>query len=162
MSTLVSVQNLKVSFRLGKHRVVEAVRDISFDVPENGTLALVGESGSGKSVSAMSIVRLLPENAIVGADSRISFAGRNLRTAPEDELRRIRGKDISVIFQEPMTSLNPVFTVGFQIEEVLRLHMGLSGAAARTRASIRSRSTRSRPSSGGSCEPSKPSSWSSV
>ena len=91
MTNLVTVGNLKVSFRLGKHRVVEAVRDISFDVPENGTLALVGESGSGKSVSAMSIVRLLPENAIVGADSRISFAGRNLRTASEDELRKIRG-----------------------------------------------------------------------
>ena len=129
MSTLVSVQNLKVSFRLGKHRVVEAVRDISFDVPENGTLALVGESGSGKSVSAMSIVRLLPENAIVGADSRISFAGRNLRTASEDELRKIRGKDISVIFQEPMTSLNPVFTVGWQIAEVLKLHTDLAGRA---------------------------------
>jgi len=129
MSTLVSVQNLKVSFRLGKHRIVEAVRDISFDVPENGTLALVGESGSGKSVSAMSIVRLLPENAIVGADSRISFAGRNLRTASEDELRKIRGKDISVIFQEPMTSLNPVFTVGWQIEEVLKLHTDLAGRA---------------------------------
>jgi peptide/nickel transport system ATP-binding protein len=127
MSTLVSVQNLKVSFRLGKHRVVEAVRDISFDVPENGTLALVGESGSGKSVSAMSIVRLLPENAIVGVESRISFAGRDLRKASEDELRKIRGKDISVIFQEPMTSLNPVFTVGWQIEEVLRLHTDLSG-----------------------------------
>jgi peptide/nickel transport system ATP-binding protein len=129
MSTLVSVQNLKVSFRLGKHRVVEAVRDISFDVPENGTLALVGESGSGKSVSAMSIVRLLPENAIVGADSRISFAGRDLRKASEDELRKIRGKDISVIFQEPMTSLNPVFTVGWQIAEVLQLHTDLAGRA---------------------------------
>jgi peptide/nickel transport system ATP-binding protein len=129
MSTLLSVQNLKVSFRLGKHRVVEAVRDISFDVPENGTLALVGESGSGKSVSAMSVVRLLPENAIVGDDSRISFAGRNLRTAAEDELRKIRGKDISVIFQEPMTSLNPVFTVGWQIAEVLKLHTDLSGRA---------------------------------
>ncbi|HET9025786.1 MAG TPA: ATP-binding cassette domain-containing protein, partial [Burkholderiaceae bacterium] len=94
MSTLVSVQNLRVSFRLGKHRIVEAVRDISFEVPENGTLALVGESGSGKSVSAMSIVRLLPENAIVGAGSRISFDGRDLRAASEDDLRRIRGKDI--------------------------------------------------------------------
>jgi peptide/nickel transport system ATP-binding protein len=129
MSTLVSVSNLKVSFRLGKRRVVEAVRDISFDVPENGTLALVGESGSGKSVSAMSIVRLLPDNAILGADSRISFAGRDLRAASEDELRRIRGRDISVIFQEPMTSLNPVFTVGWQIAEVLRLHTDLAGRA---------------------------------
>ena len=77
MSAIVSVQNLEVSFRLGKHRIVEAVRNVSFEVPENGTVALVGESGSGKSVSAMSIVRLLPENAIVGAASRISFAGRD-------------------------------------------------------------------------------------
>jgi ABC-type microcin C transport system duplicated ATPase subunit YejF len=129
MSTLVSVQDLKVSFRLGKHRVVEAVRGVSFDVPENGTLALVGESGSGKSVSAMSIVGLLPENAIVGADSRISFAGRDLRAASEDALRSIRGKEISVIFQEPMTSLNPVFSVGWQIAEVLRLHTDLTGRA---------------------------------
>ena len=129
MSTLVSVSNLQVSFRLGKHRVVEAVRGVSFDVPENGTLALVGESGSGKSVSAMSIVRLLPENAIVGADSRISFAGRDLRAASEDDLRSIRGKEISVIFQEPMTSLNPVFSVGWQIAEVLRLHTDLTGRA---------------------------------
>src|SRR5512135_1731385 len=103
MSTLVSIENLRVSFRLGKHRVVEAVRGISFDVPENGTVALVGESGSGKSVSAMAIVRLLPENAIVGAESRVTFAGRDLRSASEDDLRRIRGKEVSVIFQEPMT-----------------------------------------------------------
>jgi peptide/nickel transport system ATP-binding protein len=129
MSQLVSVQDLRVSFRLGKHRVVEAVRGVSFNVPENGTVALVGESGSGKSVSAMSIVRLLPENAIVGADSRIHFAGRDLRAASEDDLRRIRGKEISVIFQEPMTSLNPVFTVGWQIAEVLKLHTDLGGRA---------------------------------
>src|SRR5512137_128582 len=129
MSTLVSVENLRVSFRLGKHRVVEAVRGISFDVPENGTVALVGESGSGKSVSAMAIVRLLPENAIVGAESRLSFGGRDLRAASEDDLRKIRGKDISVIFQEPMTSLNPVYTVGWQIAEVLKLHTDLAGRA---------------------------------
>ena len=129
MSAIVSVSNLHVSFRLGKHKVVEAVRGVSFDVPENGTVALVGESGSGKSVSAMSIVRLLPENAIVGSASRISFAGRDLLGASEDELRNMRGKDISVIFQEPMTSLNPVFSVGWQIAEVLRLHTDLSGRA---------------------------------
>jgi peptide/nickel transport system ATP-binding protein len=129
MTPLVSVQNLRVSFRLGKHRVVEAVRGVSFEVPENGTVALVGESGSGKSVSAMSIVRLLPENAIVDEESRIAFAGRDLRTASEDDLRRIRGKDISVIFQEPMTSLNPVYPVGWQIAEVLTLHTGLRGRA---------------------------------
>ncbi len=126
MSNLVSVRDLRVSFRLGKTKVVEAVKGVSFDVPENGTVALVGESGSGKSVSAMSIVRLLPENAIVGPDSRVEFGGRNLLTEPVDALRKIRGKDISVVFQEPMTSLNPVFTVGDQIAEVLQLHLGLS------------------------------------
>jgi peptide/nickel transport system ATP-binding protein len=126
MSNLVSVRDLRVSFRLGKSRVVEAVKGISFDVPENGTVALVGESGSGKSVSAMSIVRLLPENAIVSSQSQVIFGGRNLLTEPDERLRSIRGKEISVVFQEPMTSLNPVFTVGDQIAEVLQLHMGLS------------------------------------
>jgi peptide/nickel transport system ATP-binding protein len=126
MSNLVSVRDLRVSFRLGKSHVVEAVRGISFDVPENATVALVGESGSGKSVSAMSIVRLLPENAIVGEESRVDFGGRNLLAAPAETLRALRGKDISVVFQEPMTSLNPVFTVGDQIAEVLQLHLGLS------------------------------------
>ena len=126
MSNLISVRDLRVSFRLGKHRIVEAVRGVSFDLPENATVALVGESGSGKSVSAMSIVRLLPENAIVGPESRVEFGGRNLLTEPIDSLRTIRGKDISVVFQEPMSSLNPVFTVGWQIAEVLQLHMGLS------------------------------------
>src|SRR5512147_240743 len=103
MTNLVSVRDLRVSFRLGKHRIAEAVRGVSFDLPENSTVALVGESGSGKSVSAMSIMRLLPENAIVGSDSHVLFKGQNLLTAPVDTLRRIRGKDISVVFQEPMT-----------------------------------------------------------
>ena len=127
MSNLVSVRDLHVSFRLGKHKIAEAVRGISFDVPENSTVALVGESGSGKSVSAMAIVQLLPENAIVGPTSRIEFDGRNVLTASDSELRAIRGNDISVVFQEPMTSLNPVFTVGWQISEVLKLHTDLSG-----------------------------------
>ena len=113
MANLVSVRDLRVSFRLGKHRVAEAVRGVSFDLPENSTVALVGESGSGKSVSAMSIVRLLPENAIVGPESRVEFGGRNLLAEPIEALRSIRGKDISVVFQEPMSSLNPVFTVGW-------------------------------------------------
>jgi len=133
MTNLVSVRDLRVSFRLGKTRVAEAVRGVSFDVPENATVALVGESGSGKSVSAMSVVRLLPDNAIVDPASRIDFAGADLLTAPIDRLRRIRGKDITVVFQEPMSSLNPVFTVGFQIAEVLRLHLGLSSKQAADR-----------------------------
>ncbi|HUL66243.1 MAG TPA: dipeptide ABC transporter ATP-binding protein [Burkholderiaceae bacterium] len=126
MGNLVSVRDLRVAFRLGKSHVVEAVRGISFDIPENSAVALVGESGSGKSVSAMSIVRLLPENASVGAASRIEFQGRNLLAEPLDVMRDIRGKDITVVFQEPMSSLNPVFTVGDQIGEVLQLHRGLS------------------------------------
>jgi peptide/nickel transport system ATP-binding protein len=126
MSTLISVRDLRVSFRLGKQRIAEAVKGVSFDIPENCTVALVGESGSGKSVSAMSLVRLLPDNAIVGPSSQVIFAGQNLLHAPLEQLRRLRGKDISVVFQEPMTSLNPVFTVGDQIAEVLQLHLELS------------------------------------
>ncbi len=133
MSNLVSVHDLRVSFRLGKTRMVEAVRGVSFEVPENATVALVGESGSGKSVSAMSIVRLLPDNAIVGSMSRVEFGGANLLTAPIDRLRRIRGREITVVFQEPMSSLNPVFTVGQQIAEVLRLHLGLTPKQANDR-----------------------------
>jgi peptide/nickel transport system ATP-binding protein len=126
MSILLSVRDLRVSFRLGKTQVAEAVKGVSFDIPENTTVALVGESGSGKSVSAMSIVGLLPENAFVGPQSQVLFNGENLLAASVARLRAIRGKDITVVFQEPMTSLNPVFTVGDQIAEVLQLHLKLS------------------------------------
>ncbi len=131
---LLQVQDLRVTFRLDKHQSFEAVKGISFDIPRNATVALVGESGSGKSVSAMSILRLLPDNAIIPASSRILYGGRDLLKAPAAEILATRGKDISVIFQEPMTSLNPVYPVGEQIGETLRLHMGLStrAAAART------------------------------
>ncbi len=134
MSNLIEVRDLRVAFRVGKNEMHEAVRGVSFDVPENTTVALVGESGSGKSVSAMSIVRLLPENAVVSPDSRILYQGRDLLKAPMSEMRALRGKEISVVFQEPMSSLNPVFTVGEQIAEVLRIHMGMSNSAARNRA----------------------------
>ncbi len=133
MSSLISVRDLRVSFRLGKTRVVEAVKGVSFDIPENSTVALVGESGSGKSVTAMSIVRLLPDNAIVAPGSRVEYAGRDLLTEPIESLRTLRGKDISVVFQEPMSSLNPVFTVGWQIAEVLQLHTKLAGRQIRDR-----------------------------
>jgi peptide/nickel transport system ATP-binding protein len=126
MSNLISVQDLKVSFKLSKTEVGQAVKGVSFDIPVNSTVALVGESGSGKSVSAMSIVRLLPENAIVDAQSKILYNGRDLLQAPIEDLRALRGKDISVVFQEPMSSLNPVFTVGDQIAEVLRIHLKLN------------------------------------
>lgn len=133
MSALISIQDLKVSFRLGKHEVAPAVRGVSFDIPENSTVAVVGESGSGKSVSAMSILRLLPENALIDPASRILFAGEDLLRAEESRLRAVRGHDITAVFQEPMSSLNPVYTVGDQIAEVLRLHRGLSARAARER-----------------------------
>jgi peptide/nickel transport system ATP-binding protein len=132
---LVRVRDLAISFRLDKHTTFEAVKGISFDIPRNTTVALVGESGSGKSVTSLAILGLLPpENSIVDAKSQILYGGRNLATLSPRELQGVRGADISMIFQEPMTSLNPVFTVGFQIEEVLRLHMGLTGAKARKRA----------------------------
>ena len=130
---LVRVRDLHVSFRLGKHKVAEAVRGVSFDVPENRSVALVGESGSGKSVSALSIVRLLPDNAILGGQSVIEYGGRNLLREPPDRMRALRGRDFSMVFQEPMSSLNPVFTVGDQIAEVLRRHMRMSRRQALTR-----------------------------
>jgi peptide/nickel transport system ATP-binding protein len=130
MNPLISVQDLHVSFRMSKTDTVEAVRGVSFDIPTNSTVALVGESGSGKSVSAMSIVRLLPENAILGQHSKVLYNGRDLLAAPLEDMRRLRGKDISVVFQEPMSSLNPVFTVGEQIAEVLRIHLKLNSKQA--------------------------------
>ena len=131
---LVRIRDLRVTFRIDKHNSFEAVKGISFDIPKNATIALVGESGSGKSVTSLAILGLLPpENTIIDPKSQIIYGGRNIVGMPGSELRALRGADISMIFQEPMTSLNPVFTVGFQLEEVLRLHMGLSGAAARKR-----------------------------
>ena len=134
---LLSVRDLRVSFRLDKHSKqpgFEAVKGISFDIPENATVALVGESGSGKSVTALSILGLLPpENSSVLPGSQIIYGGRNLLELDRTQLRDLRGKDISMIFQEPMSSLNPVFTVGYQIAEVLRLHMDLSPRQAQAR-----------------------------
>ena len=130
MNTLISVQDLRVSFRMSKTHTAQAVNGVSFDIPVNSTVALVGESGSGKSVTAMSIVRLLPENALVDARSKILYNGRDLLGAPMQEMRALRGKDISVVFQEPMSSLNPVFTVGEQIAEVLRIHLSLNARQA--------------------------------
>ncbi len=129
---LIEIRDLRVGFRMGGERF-EAVRGVSFDIPANTTVALVGESGSGKSVSAMSIVRLLPPNAEVDPASRILLRGRDLAQASPEEMRRLRGKEISVVFQEPMSSLNPVLTVGAQVAEVLRIHTDLGARAARDR-----------------------------
>jgi peptide/nickel transport system ATP-binding protein len=125
--TLLSVRDLKVDFKQ-----IRAVKGISFDIPEHRTLALVGESGSGKSVTALSILGLLPPNARVSG--QILFNEKNLLTEKPRQLRALRGAEISMIFQEPMSSLNPVFSVGFQIGETLREHLGLSRAVARKRA----------------------------
>ncbi|MEO8485557.1 MAG: ABC transporter ATP-binding protein [Betaproteobacteria bacterium] len=132
---LVEVRDLRVSFRLGGDATFDAVRGVSFDIPIDTTVALVGESGSGKSVTALAILGLLPpENSIVDPRSRVLFDGKDLIGMPSRALRDMRGADISMIFQEPMTSLNPVFTVGWQLVEVLKLHRGLSPREAKKRA----------------------------
>src|SRR5260370_3528751 len=128
---LLEVQNLQAHFR-APEGINRAVAGVSFHVDEGETLAIVGESGCGKSVSAMSLMRLIPEppGKIAGS---VRFQGRDLLPFSEREMRAIRGNDISMIFQEPMSSLNPVLTVGRQIGETLRMHQGLDkqGAAAR-------------------------------
>src|SRR5512143_2054145 len=132
---LVRVRDLKVSFQIDKGTIFEAVRGVSFDIPRNKTVALVGESGSGKSVTSLAILGLLPpENSIVDPASQILCEGQDLAKLDPTKLRELRGAEISMIFQEPMTSLNPVFTVGFQLTEVLRQHMGMTAAQARKRA----------------------------
>ncbi len=134
-NVLVGVENLRIGFRVDRNTIFEAVKGVSFDIPENSTVALVGESGSGKTVSAMAIMGLLPpESAVVSPSSVIRYAGKNLLQADKAALRAIRGKEISMIFQEPMSSLNPVLRVGDQIAEVLILHMGMSRAQALRRA----------------------------
>jgi peptide/nickel transport system ATP-binding protein len=129
---LLSVRDLAVEFHIAREAPRVAVRGISFDVPANRTVALVGESGSGKSVSAMSILRLLPDNARISGSIR--FEGRELTTLPVAQIRDLRGSAMSVVFQEPMSSLNPVFTVGDQIAEVLRVHERIGRRGALTRA----------------------------
>ena len=132
---LLSVRKLRVSFRDEHGHGAEAVKGISFDIPAGKTVALVGESGSGKSVTAMAITRLLPEHGChIAADSEILFDGRNLLTASRRELRRLRGGDIAMVFQEPMSSLNPVYSVGEQIIETLMLHTRVGRKAAHQRA----------------------------
>ena len=133
MMALLSVNNLTVTFAAGDARI-EAVRGVSFDLEKGETLALVGESGSGKSVTALSVLQLLPyPSASHSATTSIRFDGTELVRASEATLRDIRGNRIAIVFQEPMTSLNPLHTIEKQVAETLHLHKGLSGAAARTR-----------------------------
>ena len=128
---VVEIENLRTYFHTDEG-VVRAVDDISLSVDEGRTLGIVGESGSGKSVTSLSIMRLLAPTARIES-GRIALLGRDLVGLPEPEMRRLRGKEISMIFQEPMTSLNPVFTVGAQVAEVIRLHQKMSKADARQR-----------------------------
>ncbi|MEZ5881497.1 MAG: ABC transporter ATP-binding protein [Nitratireductor sp.] len=129
---LLSVRDLSVAFTQGGKTNL-AVDRISFDIKAGETVALVGESGSGKSVSALSILKLLPYPAASHPSGEIWFNGENLLDHDERDLRRVRGNDITMIFQEPMTSLNPLHTIEQQITEILRLHKGMDGAAARAR-----------------------------
>jgi microcin C transport system ATP-binding protein len=127
-----SVRDLSVAFR-SRDREAPAVDHVSFDIPKGECLALVGESGSGKSVTALSILRLLPYPAAHHPSGSIEFQGRDLLKLPEREMREVRGDNISIVFQEPMTSLNPLHTIEKQIGEILLLHRGLTGAKARER-----------------------------
>ena len=132
---LLQVENLRVSFKNEEKQYIETVKGISFSIPVNTTVALVGESGSGKSVTSLATMGLLPpESSQIASDSKILFEGQNLLDLPRREMRKKCGKDIAMIFQEPMSSLNPVFTVGSQIAEILQLHLGMSRKQARARA----------------------------
>jgi ABC-type dipeptide/oligopeptide/nickel transport system ATPase subunit len=131
---LLSVRNLRTVFDLGGGQVAKAVDDVSFDLNAGEILGIVGESGSGKSITALTIMGLLPKPPARVAGGQILFQGRDLLTCPPAELRRIRGGAVSMIFQEPMTSLNPVFTIGDQLTETIRAHERIGNEACRKRA----------------------------
>src|SRR3989337_1245466 len=129
---LISVDDLSVDFR-GGSKVTHAVRHGSFDIGDAQTGALVGESGSGKAVTAASILKLLPYPSASHPSGKIRFKGEDMLTLPSSALREVRGNKISMIFQEPMTSLNPLHTIEQQVGEVLKIHRGLSNSVARAR-----------------------------
>jgi peptide/nickel transport system ATP-binding protein len=132
-ASLLSVIDLSVQFRMARG-TVNAVSDVSFDLSSGRTLCIVGESGSGKSVTAMSLMRLLPEATTRLAKGAVLLEGKDLAKLREKDLEAVRGRDISIVFQDPMSALNPVLTIGRQIAEPLRLHLGMSRAQARERA----------------------------
>ena len=134
MAALLEVRDLRIAFRVDKRTTFEAVKGISFTVPQDATVALVGESGSGKSVSSLAIMGLLPKGTTsIDPAGSVLFDGRDVLHLPDAERRALCGRDIAMIFQEPMSSLNPVFTVGYQIGEVLRRHMGMNRREERAR-----------------------------
>jgi peptide/nickel transport system ATP-binding protein len=130
---LLQVNDLSVTFVRRGRRDVQAVDGVSFTVDSGETLGLVGESGSGKSVTALAIMGLLPRRGVRVTGS-VSFEGRELLTLRQDDLRDLRGRDIAMVFQDPLSSLNPVVPIGTQVTEVLARHRGMSGAAARKEA----------------------------
>jgi oligopeptide/dipeptide ABC transporter ATP-binding protein len=130
VSELLKIENLITSFRVNGNWI-DALRGVSFTIAKGQTIGLVGESGSGKSVTAMSVMRLLPDATGKITSGKILFDGKDLSQLDESALRKIRGNQIGMIFQEPMTSLNPVFTIGDQVGEVFRIHQGMSKRAAR-------------------------------
>src|SRR4051812_47802351 len=129
---LLEVKDLSVAFRQGGRDTL-AVDRVSFDLRKGETVALVGESGSGKSVTALSVMKLLPYPAAHHPSGSIRFKGQELLHLSQRDIRRVRGNDITIIFQEPMTSLNPLHTIEKQIGESLLLHQGITGDAARER-----------------------------
>src|SRR4029079_7008551 len=129
---LLSVRDLSVAFHQGERQIL-AVDRISFDLKKGEPVALVGESVSGKSVTALSVMKLLPYPAASHPTGTIHFKGQELLSLSEREIREVRGNDITIIFQEPMTSLNPLHTIEKQIGEILLLHSGITGEAARKR-----------------------------
>ena len=130
---ILNARNVAVSFKV-EGGTVEAVKNMSFSLCKGETIAIVGESGSGKSVTARAVMRLLSRRATMGKDSSIVMGGQDVLALPESEMRKLRGSRVSMIFQEPMTSLNPVYTVGAQIAEVLRIHNKMTKAAALAKA----------------------------
>lgn len=131
---LLSVENLSVSFKGENKQFIETVKGISFQIPANTTVALVGESGSGKSVTSLATMGLLPKGqSRIAENSKIIFEGKDLLSLSSKQMRAICGKDIAMIFQEPMSSLNPVFTVGDQIAEIMRIHLNMGRKQARQR-----------------------------
>lgn len=130
---ILDVRNQRTAFATGRG-MLQAVDGVSFTLERGKTLGVVGESGSGKSVLSRSIMRLLPGNSVVDADSKVILNGRDLTKMRETDLRRLRGPEMAIVFQDPMTSLNPVLTVGKQIMEVLTFHMGMKKRDAREKA----------------------------
>lgn len=132
MSLILEVKDLQTKFYT-QDGVVNAVNGVSYQLNESETLAIVGESGCGKSVSVLSIMGLIPDPPGKVVKGEVIFEGQDILKLPKDKMRKIRGKDIAMVFQDPMTSLNPVYSIGFQIEEALKLHLGMSSESARKR-----------------------------